>query len=119
MSARPSWTPWLLIEMCAWSLVTDVSAGCSAGLLEQICPSTIGDARGDSNDRLGWYRHRQTHHWICAVDADGRALVSVKVANVEAVLVAALAKVTDLADQVVWAVDIVGAPSALILALLA
>jgi hypothetical protein len=40
-------------------------------------------------------------------------------ADVEADLVAALATVTDLADQVVWAVDIVGAPSALILALLA
>jgi hypothetical protein len=43
----------------------------------------------------------------------------VKVASVEADLVAALATVTDLPDQVVWAVDIVGAPSALILALLA
>ena len=42
----------------------------------------------------------KTHHWICAVDADGRALVSVKVANVEADIVAALATVTDLADQV-------------------
>ena len=61
----------------------------------------------------------KTHHWICAVDADGRALVSVKVPNVEADIVAALATVTDLADQVVWAVDILGAPSALILALLA
>jgi hypothetical protein len=61
----------------------------------------------------------KTHHWICAVDDDGRALVSVKVTNVEADLVAAPAKVSDLADQVVWAVDIVGAPSALILALLA
>ena len=61
----------------------------------------------------------KTHHWICAVDADGRALASVKVANVEADIVAALARMTDLADQVVWAVDIVGAPSALILALLA
>ena len=61
----------------------------------------------------------KTHHWICAVDAGGAAVVSVKVANVEADLMAALATVTDLADQVVWAVDIVGAPSALILALLA
>jgi len=61
----------------------------------------------------------KTHHWICAVDTDGRALGSVKVANIEADLVAVLATVTDLADQVVWAVDIVGAPSALILALLA
>ena len=33
----------------------------------------------------------KTHHWICAVDADGRALASVKVANVEADIVAALA----------------------------
>jgi Transposase len=89
------------------------------GGLHQIAPSTTGDVRDDSNDRLGWDRHRQTHHWICAVDADGRTLVSVKVPNVEADLVAALAKVTDLADQVVWAVDIVGAPSALVLALLA
>ena len=40
----------------------------------------------------------KTHHWICAVASDGRALVSVKVANVEADIVAALAKVTDLAD---------------------
>jgi predicted NBD/HSP70 family sugar kinase len=46
----------------------------------------------------------KTHHWICAVDADGRALVSVKVPNVEADIVAALTKVTDLADHVVWAV---------------
>ena len=60
----------------------------------------------------------KTHHWICAVDADGRPLLSVKVANVEADLVAVLAKVNALADQVRWAVDILGAPSALILALL-
>jgi hypothetical protein len=31
MSARSSGVPWLLIEMCAWSLVTDVSAGCPQG----------------------------------------------------------------------------------------
>ncbi len=61
----------------------------------------------------------KTHHWICAVDAEGRPLLSVKVANVEADLLAALAKVTAFATEVVWAVDIIGAPSALILALLA
>ena len=33
MSARPFGAPWLLIEMCAWSLVTEASAGCSAGSL--------------------------------------------------------------------------------------
>ena len=31
MSARLSGAPWLLIEMCARSLVTDASAGCSTG----------------------------------------------------------------------------------------
>ena len=41
----------------------------------------------------------KTHHWICAVDADGRALVSVKVPNVEADILAELATVTDLADK--------------------
>ena len=61
----------------------------------------------------------KTHHWICAVDDEGRPLLSVKVANVEADLMAAVAKATDLAAEVVWAVDIIGAPSALILALLA
>jgi hypothetical protein len=31
MSAQPFGAPWLLIEMCAWSLVTEASAGCSRG----------------------------------------------------------------------------------------
>src|SRR3954465_4206557 len=61
----------------------------------------------------------KTPHWMCAVDAEGRPLLSLKVANVEADLQAALAKGTDLAEEVGGAVDIIGAPSALILALLA
>ena len=28
----PLGVPWLLIEICAWSLVTDVSDGCSVGV---------------------------------------------------------------------------------------
>jgi transposase len=107
------------MEMCVWCWLRMCQRGVPQGALEQVAPSTTGDVRDHSNDRLGWDRHRQTHHWICAVDADGREVVSVKVANVEADIVAALATVTDLADQVVCAVDIVGAPSALILALLA
>jgi hypothetical protein len=43
-------TPWLLIEMCAWSLVTDASVGCLQGL-HQIAPSTTGDVHGDSKPR--------------------------------------------------------------------
>ncbi len=60
----------------------------------------------------------KTHHWICVVDRDGRRVLSMKVANLEADLTAAMTRVGDVADEVVWAVDIIGSPSALILALL-
>jgi transposase len=61
----------------------------------------------------------KTHHWVCALDADGKKLLSVKVANDEAEIVELIATVRALAAQPVWAVDIIGAPSALMLALLA
>jgi transposase len=61
----------------------------------------------------------KTHHWVCALDADGKKLLSVKVANDEAEIVELMATVRALAAQPVWAVDIIGAPSALMLALLA
>ena len=59
------------------------------------------------------------HHWVCALDADGSKLLSVKVANDEAAILGLLGIVDGLAGQLVWAVDIIGAPSALLLALLA
>ena len=58
------------------------------------------------------------HHWVCVVDQDGRQLLSVKVANDEAEIAAAIGSATRLAGKITWAVDIVGAPSALLLALL-
>jgi transposase len=61
----------------------------------------------------------KTHHWVCAIDGDGRTVLSVKVANDEAELLAVIAAVAGRADHPVWAVDIIGAPSALLLALLA
>ena len=61
----------------------------------------------------------KTHHWVCAVDADGKTLLSVKVANDEAGILSLIAAVTALTQQLTWAVDIIGAPSALLLALLA
>jgi hypothetical protein len=61
----------------------------------------------------------KTHHWVCAVDADGKTLLSVKVANDEAGIVSLIAAAAALAQQLTWAVDIIGAPSALLLALLA
>ena len=61
----------------------------------------------------------KTHHWVCAIDADGRSVLSVKVSNDEAEILAVLATVASLATGSVWAVDIIGAPSALLLTLLA
>src|SRR5215216_557562 len=105
--------------MCAWSLVTDASAGCSTGSARTDWPlRRLETWMATRTTAWAGIDIGKTHHWICAVDADGRPLLSVKVANVEADLVAVLAKVNALADQVRWAVDILGAPSALILALL-
>jgi transposase len=61
----------------------------------------------------------KTHHWVCVLDADGAVLLSEKLANDESKIVTLITTVTGLAEQLVWAVDIVGSPSALILALLA
>ena len=53
----------------------------------------------------------KTHHWVCAVDADGKTLLSVKVANDEAGILSLIAAASALAQQLTWAVDIIGAPS--------
>jgi transposase len=61
----------------------------------------------------------KTHHWVCVLDADGTVLLSKRLANDETEIVSLITTVTELADELVWAVDIIGASSALILALLA
>lgn len=61
----------------------------------------------------------KTHHWACVVDADGKKLLSTKVTNDEADIVALIGDAYSQARQLVWAVDIIGSPSALLLALLA
>jgi transposase len=61
----------------------------------------------------------KTHHWVCVLDDDGKVLLSKKLTNDETEIVRLIATVTGLAGQLVWAVDIIGAPSALVLALLA
>lgn len=58
------------------------------------------------------------HHWVCVVDQDGEQLLSVKVANDQAGIETVIGSVTGLAGKVTWAVDIIGAPSALLLAVL-
>ena len=61
----------------------------------------------------------KTHHWVSVVDADGATVLSVKILNDQDQIDAVIERVSALAEQVVWAVDIIGAPSALLLALLA
>src|SRR6476661_7975545 len=60
----------------------------------------------------------KTHHWVCVLDAEGNKLSSMKVANDQTEITATIATVGALADRIVWAVDIIGAPSAMLLALL-
>ena len=60
----------------------------------------------------------KTHHWVCVLDADGKKLLSMKVANDQSDITATIATVAALADRIVWAIDIIGAPSAMLLALL-
>lgn len=61
----------------------------------------------------------KTHHWVEVVDADGTTLLSRRVLNDQVEIDELIAAVVPLAEQVQWAVDIVGTPSALLLALLA
>jgi len=61
----------------------------------------------------------KTHHWVCAVDESGQKLLSVKVLNDEAQIIEVIAAVKAVAPDRVWAIDILGTPSALLVALLA
>lgn len=58
------------------------------------------------------------HHWAVAIDGDGERLLSRKVINDEDAILALLADVLAMADEVRWAVDISSRPSALLLTLL-
>lgn len=61
----------------------------------------------------------KTHHWVCAVDENGQKLLSLKVLNDETQILEVTRAVSALAADRRWAIDILGTPSALLLALLA
>jgi hypothetical protein len=61
----------------------------------------------------------KTYHWVCVVDGGGTVLLSRKAANDQTQSEQLVAAVSGLAEQVVWAVDIVAAPAALLLTVLA
>lgn len=59
------------------------------------------------------------HHWACALDSEGRVLVSRRVANDEADILALLGQIADLGtDEVTWTVDLTTVEAALLLAML-
>ena len=119
MFARLSGVPWLLIEICARSL----GYGCVSGVFHGplLATGTNGWRSVVAQRDIAWIGIDvgKTHHWACMVDAEGKKLSSIKVANDEAEIVALITNAGSQARQVVWAVDIIGAPSALLLALLA
>lgn len=61
----------------------------------------------------------KTHHWVCAVDESGQKLLSLKVLNDEAQILEVITAVSGLAGGRMWAIDILGTPSVLLVALLA
>lgn len=61
----------------------------------------------------------KAHHWASAVDDTGAQVWSKKIDNDETVILTAIGEALQLAEQASWAVDISGATSALLLALLA
>ena len=97
--------------------------GCVSGVSTGRCHyrSEEGDVRVTPLRERSWIGVDigKTHHWVCALDDEGTTLLSVKIANDEAEILALIAAVRELTGEVVWAVDIIGAPSALMLALLA
>jgi transposase len=58
------------------------------------------------------------HHHVVVVDADGRRVFSRRVANDESVLLGLIGEVAGLAEELTWAIDVVGSESALLAALL-
>jgi len=59
------------------------------------------------------------HHWVCLIDEAGTTVWSAKVVNDEAAILEAVGAVLARAEQVLWAVDVTGTMSGLLLALLA
>jgi transposase len=58
------------------------------------------------------------HHWAVAVDAEGHPVFSRKVVNDEAEILDLLTAVHEVADEVIWAIDLTSAAAALLLAVL-
>ncbi|MDT5359648.1 MAG: hypothetical protein QOC69_1410, partial [Mycobacterium sp.] len=88
MFARLSGVPWLLIEICARSLGYGRVSGVFHGPLS--APRPTDGASVTAQRDIAWVGIDvgKTHHWACMVDAEGKKLLSIKVANDEADILA-------------------------------
>lgn len=60
----------------------------------------------------------KSQHWVCVIDEDGDTAWSAKVVNDESAILEAISFVLTRVEQVIWAVDVTGTVSGLLLALL-
>ncbi len=116
MAAPLPGTPWPLIEICCEpSLFRDLPAGLSMGLTstyERTGRVTVRDVVW-----VGIDAGKASHH-AAAVDADGRQLWSVKVANDQREIEGLVARAGESGAEVRWAVDLVSPMASLLLAIL-
>jgi transposase len=115
VAALSFWTPWPLIEICAWSLFMELLAGLSTGL---SCEDGMVGRVAVGKVWVGIDVGKGFHH-ACAVDEAGTVVFSRKVANGQAAIEQLIARTSAKASEVVWAVDMTSGAAGLLLALLA
>jgi transposase len=116
MAAPSPGTPWPLIEICCEpSLFRDLPAGLSTGLA-----STYERADRVRVPDVVWVGidAGKTSHHAAAIDADGRQLWSVKVANDQRQIEGLVLRAGKAGGEVRWAVDLVSPMASLLLAVL-
>jgi hypothetical protein len=101
MFARLSGVPWLPIEICARSLGYGCVSGVFHGPLAAPRPSDGGSVTSQRDIAWVGIDVGKTHHWACMVDAKGKTVSSIKVANDEADIMALIADAGSQATQLV------------------
>ena len=90
-------TPWLLIEICALVAGYGCVSGVSTGSISPVNRTLDGRETRVMPAEKAWVGVDvgKTHHWVCVLDADGRKVLSIKIANDQAELTAVIARVSD------------------------
>jgi Transposase len=100
---------------------------CGLGRLvkELLAELSVGRLAGDTDGEVGvldrvWVGVDvgKQHHWVAAVDGEGRVLLSRKVANDQTAITGVLGELKAMAPGLVWTVDLTTVEAALLLAVL-